>query len=50
MQGNDLDTPTVTAWGCGLAVEVGAGRGVADEEIGDFEAWEKMSGGSRRRK
>ena len=45
----------VIVWGCGLAVEVGAGRGVGDEEIGDFEAWEKMSGGmtkggSRRRK
>lgn len=55
MQGNDVDTPTVTVWGCGLAVEVGAGRGVGDEVIGDFEAWEKMSGGmtkggSRRRK
>ena len=45
----------VIVWGCGLAVEVGAGRGVGDEEIGDFEAWGQMSGGmtkggSRRRK
>ena len=31
----------VIVWGWRLAVEVGAGRGVGDEEIGGFEAWEK---------